>query len=168
MNTKVLWTGIIIILVLIGVVAFASMNKSATTDTTGGSTLTTNASDPDGDGDIHDTTATTSETASVDLGANVGVSTGTEKVFTVEGSNFKFSPTTINVKKGDVVKIVFKNTGGFHDFVLPEFNVKTKQGNGPFTEEVTFTASKTGSFEYYCSVGNHRGMGMKGTLTVSE
>ena len=33
---------------------------------------------------------------------------------------------------------------------------------------VTFehTFNQTGTFEYYCSVGNHRAMGMKGTLIV--
>ena len=29
-----------------------------------------------------------------------------------------------------------------------------------------FTADKVGSFEYYCSVGSHRSMGMKGVLKV--
>ena len=40
------------------------------------------------------------------------------KVFTIEGRNFKFSLKEIRVKKGDRVKIVFKNAGGFHDKLL--------------------------------------------------
>jgi len=31
---------------------------------------------------------------------------------------------------------------------------------------VTFVADKTGTFEYYCSVGNHRAQGMVGKLIV--
>jgi uncharacterized cupredoxin-like copper-binding protein len=31
---------------------------------------------------------------------------------------------------------------------------------------VQFVADKTGTFEFYCSVGNHRQMGMVGTLVV--
>lgn len=31
---------------------------------------------------------------------------------------------------------------------------------------IEFTPDKAGSFEYYCSVGKHREMGMKGMLTV--
>lgn len=88
------------------------------------------------------------------------------KEFTVEGSNFKFVPSAISVNKGDTVKITFKNVSGFHDFKIDAFNVATKQIQGGSQEVVTFTADKTGTFEYYCSVGTHRAMGMKGTLMV--
>lgn len=33
---------------------------------------------------------------------------------------------------------------------------------------VTFVADETGTFEYYCSVGNHRGQGMIGKLIVED
>lgn len=88
------------------------------------------------------------------------------KEFTVDGSNFKFEPATMTVNKGDRVRIIFKNTGGFHDLVIDELGVKTKQLAANASETVEFVADKAGNFEYYCSVGNHRGMGMKGTLTV--
>ncbi len=92
---------------------------------------------------------------------------GEVKEFTIEGSNFAFVPSSITVNKGDKVKITFKNTQGFHDFVVDEFGAATKQGQAPFDEVIEFIADKTGSFEYYCSVGSHRSMGMKGTLTVN-
>jgi plastocyanin len=88
------------------------------------------------------------------------------KEFTVTGKNFSFSPSLITVQKGDRVKITFKNTQGFHDFLVAEYGVGTKQAEAPFQEVVEFTADKAGSFEYYCSVGSHRAMGMKGTLVV--
>ncbi len=88
------------------------------------------------------------------------------KVFTVTGSNFSFDKSTLTVKKGDLVKITFINAEGFHDLKIDEFNVATKKLSGGGQETVEFTATKTGSFEYYCSVGNHRAMGMKGTLIV--
>lgn len=88
------------------------------------------------------------------------------KEFTIDGSNFKFQPNTIAVNKGDKVKVTFKNTQGFHDFVIDEYNVRTKQINGGAEDMVEFTADKAGTFEFYCSVGQHRQMGMKGTLTV--
>ena len=84
----------------------------------------------------------------------------------VSASNFKFDKSEIRVKAGDTVKITFKNTQGFHDFVIDEFDVATKQGNGPSEETVTFVADKAGTYEYYCSVGQHRAMGMKGNLIV--
>jgi plastocyanin len=40
------------------------------------------------------------------------------KEFVITGKNFSFDPAIISVKKGDKVKIVFKNTQGFHDFVV--------------------------------------------------
>lgn len=105
--------------------------------------------------------------SSTEVEVSTGVSIGNNvKEFTVIGGNFTFAPKAMTVNKGDTVKIIFKNTQGFHDFVLDEFGVKSKQGQGPFEETLTFVADKTGSFEYYCSVGTHRQMGMKGTLTV--
>jgi nitrite reductase (NO-forming) len=94
------------------------------------------------------------------------VPTTAVKEFTVIGSNFTFTPNTIEVKPGDTVKITFQSATGFHDLTLDEFAVATKQLKAGESETVQFVADKTGSFEYYCSVGNHRAMGMKGTLTV--
>jgi plastocyanin len=101
-------------------------------------------------------------------GVNVGVTVGTPKIrtFTVTGGNFKFDPATITVDKGDVVRIVFKNSQGTHDLKIDEFNVNTGIIGANQERTVEFTASQSGSFEYYCSVGSHRAMGMKGTLIV--
>lgn len=93
--------------------------------------------------------------------------TGTVQSFTVDGSNFKLMPATMTVNKGDTVRITFKSSGGFHDFVIDEFDVKTKQIGAGASETVEFVADEAGTFEYYCSVGNHRAQGMKGTLTVN-
>ena len=89
-----------------------------------------------------------------------------QKEFTITGQNYSFSPSTITVKKGDTVKITFKNSGGLHDLRIDEFNLATKEINGGQQDVAIFTADKTGAFEYYCSVGNHRAMGMKGMLKV--
>lgn len=86
----------------------------------------------------------------------------------VSGSNFKFSPAALSVKNGEKIKIIFKNEGGYHDFTINEFNVATKKINGGEEDAVEFIADKAGQFEYYCSIGNHRAMGMRGTLVVIE
>lgn len=88
------------------------------------------------------------------------------KEFTVKGDNFTFAPSSITVKKGDTVRITFINAEGFHDWKLDEFNVATQKIGVGAKEVVEFVADKAGSFEYYCSVGSHRQMGMKGTLIV--
>ena len=87
---------------------------------------------------------------------------------TVSGDNFKFAPSALTVKKGQTVTLTLNNTGGFHDLKIDEFGVATPKIQGPNSTSITFVADKAGSFEYYCSVGNHRAMGMKGTLTVTE
>jgi plastocyanin len=91
---------------------------------------------------------------------------GNVKEITVTGANFKFNPATITVKKGDTVKLTFKSSGGFHDFVIDEFDVKTKIVADGQQDVVEFTADKVGTYEYYCSVGNHRQMGMVGKIIV--
>lgn len=88
------------------------------------------------------------------------------KTFTVVGTDFDFDVKEMKVKKGDTVTIVFKNSAGFHDWVIDEFDAKTKQLAAGKEETITFVADKTGTFEYYCSVGKHRENGMVGNLIV--
>jgi len=88
------------------------------------------------------------------------------KVFDVDGVNFAFSQTEIRVKKGDKVRINFTSTEGFHDWVVDEFDAKTERVQAGSTTSVEFVATETGTFEYYCSVGSHRQLGMVGTLIV--
>lgn len=88
------------------------------------------------------------------------------KVFEVGGGAFYFDPDEITVTEGDTVRIVFTNEGGTHDWVLDEFNASTPRTQTGETVEVEFVADQAGTFEYYCSVGNHREMGMVGTLVV--
>ncbi len=84
---------------------------------------------------------------------------------TVEGSNFQFAPATLKVKKGQKIGLTFKNTGGTHDLVIDELNVHTDIIGSGQQQRVEFVADKVGTFAYYCSVSNHRAMGMQGTLT---
>lgn len=90
-----------------------------------------------------------------------------EKVIEVDGANFSFTPKTITVKKGDKVTIDFKNTQGFHNLTIDEYQVKTSTISAGKDEKVSFVADKAGTFQYYCAVANHRAMGMWGTLTVT-
>ena len=84
----------------------------------------------------------------------------------IEGSPYKFSPNTIMAKVGDKVTVEFKNVEGIHDFKIDEFNAATKVIQAGETDTVSFTVDKAGVFEFYCSVGEHRKMGMVGTLKV--
>lgn len=99
---------------------------------------------------------------------STATSTASTKTFTVDGSNFKFVPSTITVKKGDTVRIVFNNTGGRHDWRVDELNAATRVIGSGESQTIEFAANKVGSFEYYCSVGEHRQMGMRGILVVTQ
>lgn len=91
-----------------------------------------------------------------------------ESPITVEGGKHYFKPNEIRVKKGQTVKITFNNVEGEHDFVLDEFNVQSSELEEDESEEITFVADKTGEFEFYCSLYDHREKGMYGKLIVTE
>ena len=95
------------------------------------------------------------------------------KTFMLTGENFKFmmegqEGPEIKVNVGDTVRVEFSSTEGFHDWVVDEFQAATERVKTNGTTSVEFVADKAGTFEYYCSVGSHRQMGMKGKLIVVE
>jgi len=94
-----------------------------------------------------------------------------EKVFILTGENFKFIMNGVNnpdikVKEGDKIRIEFTSTKGLHDWKIDEFNAATEKVNDGSSTSVEFVADKKGTFEYYCSVGQHRAEGMKGNFVV--
>jgi len=93
---------------------------------------------------------------------------GEARVFDLTGRNFAFSVTEIKVKKGDKVRINFESADGFHDWVVDEFSANTNRVNTGDKTFVEFIADQAGEFEYYCSVGNHRALGLVGMLVVEE
>lgn len=96
-----------------------------------------------------------------------GVTMGDIKQIEITASNFKFEPDSFAVSVGDTVSISFKNTEGFHDFSIDEFKVKSKTIEAGAVEQITFVADKKGTFQFYCSIGQHKAMGMVGTLVVN-
>ena len=97
-----------------------------------------------------------------------GVSPSNVKEFTLEASNYKYSLAEMRVKKGDIVRVTIKAIEGGHDFQLDEFAASSRILQAGEQETIQFSADRTGIFEYYCSIGNHRAMGMKGKLIVEE
>jgi len=92
--------------------------------------------------------------------------TSTKKTFNITAGNFYFVPNKITVNKGDQVTFVMTNAGGFHDLVIDQLGVKTPVVKTSEAATATFTASKSGSFVYYCNVSGHKAKGMWGTLVV--
>lgn len=91
---------------------------------------------------------------------------GDVQVFNIVAIPYEFSIKEIRVKEGDVVRINLITEAGFHDWVIDEFSVKTRQLSAGQSDSIEFVADKKGIFEYYCSVANHRQLGMVGNLIV--
>lgn len=89
------------------------------------------------------------------------------KDITVTGTDFKFTPSSIELDAGENVKIVFKNNGSApHDFQIEELGLATKVIGSGDTTTLEFTAPKTGTYTTYCSVAGHREAGMEGSLVI--
>ncbi len=89
-------------------------------------------------------------------------------VVNVEAGAFYYKPNELVVKKGQKIQITLTSVDMMHDFNIDELGVKApivKSGN---TGTVEFVADKVGTFEYYCSVGQHRANGQVGTIIVEE
>lgn len=118
----------------------------------------------------NDTVAEEEMTGSED--GNTGTETETQEpesvTIDVTGENFDLSEEEIRIKKGTRVTINFTSTDGFHDWTIDEFSASTERVNTGGTTSVTFVADTAGTFPFYCSVGNHRQLGMEGSLIVEE
>ena len=86
----------------------------------------------------------------------------------MEAGGFYFTPNEISVKKGQKVQINLTAKDMMHDFNIDELGVKSETVKAGNSTVIEFTADSVGSFEYYCSVGEHRANGQVGTLTVTE
>lgn len=151
-------------LLLIGGIGYVVM-QSKPTPTDSMSQVGNTTPSPEGAIDESETTAPDGET---DLDAETAGTKGVVEV-TLEASPFKFSQAEIRVKQGDTVKVTVNNIQGVHDWILEGYDdVGTEQIQEGKSETVEFVADKAGTFEYYCSVGNHRAQGMVGSLIVEE
>ncbi len=78
-----------------------------------------------------------------DLGQEV---MGSVKEFTVDSFSFGYSMDTIKVSEGDTVTINLTNSGGFHDWVVDEFDAATEKIAEGGETSVTFVADKAGKY----------------------
>jgi len=91
---------------------------------------------------------------------------GATKEFTVSGHSFGFDPSTIEVKKGDVVKITFISDDISHNLYIEGYNIGTNIISKGESSTVQFTANMAGTYAFYCTVFGHKDAGMVGTLIV--
>ena len=84
----------------------------------------------------------------------------------IVANDFTFDVTEIKVKQGEKLTLSVMNEKGFHDLVIDELDVNSGMIKAGDTIELEIPTDKPGTYEYYCSVGQHREMGMKGTLII--
>lgn len=88
------------------------------------------------------------------------------KSFTLTAKQWSWEPSTITVKKGDTVKLTITSIDVPHGFSLPDYGINQTVEAGQ-TTTVQFTADKTGTFTFACSIFCGEGHSdMKGTLIV--
>ncbi len=84
----------------------------------------------------------------------------------LNASNFTFKVDEIKAKVGEDLVIMVTNDSGTHDFVIDELKISTGIIPEGETVEVIIPTDKPGTYEYYCSIGKHRELGMKGTIVI--
>lgn len=89
------------------------------------------------------------------------------KEIRITASQWDFTPSTININKGDRVKLILTSNDVAHGLSLQEFDVDMYISETGETS-AEFTADRSGTFTFYCSVYCGDGHGdMKGTLIVT-
>ena len=101
--------------------------------------------------------------------------------------NMRFTPDKIDVKQGDTIKFVIKNTGKvMHEMVLGNkkdldehaalmLKFPGMEHEEPYmahvapgkTGEIVWTFNKPGSFDFACLIAGHYQAGMVGKITVA-
>jgi len=93
--------------------------------------------------------------------------TADEVAFELTATNYEFSDTELHVELGDTVTIVLTSEIGRHNWTLSGYaDVETLTINSGQTTEITFVATKKGTFEFYCGVEDNKILGMVGSLVV--
>jgi|AntRauTorckE6833_2_1112554.scaffolds.fasta_scaffold12670_1 plastocyanin len=165
----------------------SSDNKETASD----ETSTSNPTNSESSEDSSSNTTTTAPSTGSDGGSSGDSSGGTSsggsgggssgedetpapqtKSFTIDSFSFGYSLSTLNVSPGDVVTINLTNSGGKHDWVVGEISgARTAIINGGQSDSITFTVPQSAAgktYKFYCSVGNHRALGMEGNFVVSS
>ena len=98
--------------------------------------------------------------------ASTTIPTASVKTFTLTAKKWEFEPSTITVNRGDKVVLSIRSVDVTHGFALPDFKINRNLEPGK-TVNIEFTADKTGTFTFFCSVfcgeGHPR---MNGSLIV--
>ena len=76
---------------------------------------------------------------------------------------------TLNVNQGDIVTITLRNADMIpHNVYVDGYDVQAADAAAGASTSLQLTASKQGTFVYYCAIPGHRAMGMEGKIVVGS
>jgi plastocyanin len=131
-------------------------SKSSSSSGTGGAYSSTPA-----------TTQTSVTTASTPT-PTATTPTGGRSAVVIAATEFKLTPAAVTAKAGKATFTLRNDGGAMHALEITGNGVEKSTAPIPGGSKATLTVDlKPGKYQMYCPVGNHRAMGMVGTLTVS-
>ncbi|MBL7036597.1 cupredoxin domain-containing protein [Candidatus Microgenomates bacterium] len=86
----------------------------------------------------------------------------------VVAQEFSFTLPETEILQGQEIELTLKNEGKMiHDLVIDELGVTTSNVLPGESVVINFTVPENiGSLDYYCSIGNHKFLGMSGSIEV--
>lgn len=149
-----------VILILLAIAAVLSLGAFLYSKRT--ATIATDTQSP-----LVSTSPMTNQQNPSDAGVKISTNTPAREI-TIEASEYKFNPSEITIKKGETVKITLKNAGRMsHNWIVEGMGgASLDMTEAGKQNSIVVTASQKGSFVTFCSIGNHRKLGMVGKLIV--
>lgn len=94
---------------------------------------------------------------------------GPDRTVTVNGTEYRFAPSTIPVERGETVRVTFVNTGTRpHTLLIKPLDIISEVVWPGEQDSFTFTAPEDGTYPltFKCTFRGHAEAGMNGTVVV--
>ena len=91
---------------------------------------------------------------------------GENLALAADAGALKFDKTELTAKAGKVTITMDNPSDIPHNVVIDAPDAKAGETVGKGEKSIATADLKAGTYDFYCAVGNHRGAGMEGKLTV--
>lgn len=160
MRSKYLVPVMVLVIVLISGLIIYLLNPGNFRNLPEANTTISNPQEP--------STLTTSTNSAIDNPSDAPITAIVD--YTVEMSSYAMSPNELEGEPGETIRIELVSLDSEHDFVIDELNVQSSvlgSGNKEVIEITIPTTALSGTeYVFYCSIMNHRALGMQGVLRV--
>ncbi len=90
--------------------------------------------------------------------------------YTINMTNYRYSPSVLTATAGDSLVIRLVAVEGMHDFVIDSLDISSRVITAGGEEIITIEIPEDAANQeiiFYCSVENHRELGMEGIIQVN-